>query len=307
VQGQYDCLNFHDKRVGQGAKHIVAVKNKWVGAWTRAWFYFKVPLLHSPSPVRGKGIYALHSYMAALDFATELSFECSDDDASDVDFVKATRSISRWDTIEEYTAYGLFPLAASFGLGEIADRKTPVLKIHLPLLEFPIAKLVDEIDDCFCATVELAAECLATVPNRGRLNRVFEQGGVPYGPHLEPGFEAIKEATRKRKDDASPGPMGKRVKVSRRKTAPKAPVTPKSTGVTLLKVASSKAVPSQMKSVSKAGAMPRAIVPLQACVPTKATMLKSMTTPGAPIAEVLKISVGVKRGSAESLVALKGK
>jgi hypothetical protein len=51
VQGQYECLNFHAKRRGQGANHTVAIKNKWVRAWTRARFYCKVPLLRSLSLV----------------------------------------------------------------------------------------------------------------------------------------------------------------------------------------------------------------------------------------------------------------
>jgi hypothetical protein len=29
----------------RGAKLNAAIKNKWVRAWTRAWFYCKVPLL----------------------------------------------------------------------------------------------------------------------------------------------------------------------------------------------------------------------------------------------------------------------
>jgi hypothetical protein len=43
VQGQYGCINFHAKCRGPGAKHTVAVKNKWARAWTWVWFYYKVP------------------------------------------------------------------------------------------------------------------------------------------------------------------------------------------------------------------------------------------------------------------------
>jgi hypothetical protein len=67
--------------------------------------------------------------------------------------------------------------------------------------------------------------CTAVVPNKGRLNRVFEQGGVPYGPHLEPGSEANKEAAKKRRNDVGAGPVGKHAKVSDRKAvAPKVPM-----------------------------------------------------------------------------------
>jgi hypothetical protein len=128
-------------------------------------------------------MHVLHSYMVALDFATEPLFECVDDDAGDVAFVKATRSIGGRDAIEEYMACRLFPLVASFGLGEIADGETPVSKILLPLSEFPVARLPDETNDHFCTWVELAVEnvvgryargehdaCIATLPNEGRLN-----------------------------------------------------------------------------------------------------------------------------------------
>jgi hypothetical protein len=35
----------------------------------------------------------------------------------------------------------------------------------------------------------------------GRVNRVFEHVGVPYGPCLKPGSEACEEATKKIKND----------------------------------------------------------------------------------------------------------
>jgi hypothetical protein len=40
--------------------------------------------------------------------------------------------------------------------------------------------------------------CIASVLNRGRVNRLFKQADVPYGPCLEPGSEASKEAVRKK-------------------------------------------------------------------------------------------------------------
>jgi hypothetical protein len=43
----------------------------------------------------------------------------------------------------------LFPLLASFSLGEIEDTETPVSKITLPLPEFPIARLPEETNDYF--------------------------------------------------------------------------------------------------------------------------------------------------------------
>jgi hypothetical protein len=207
VQGQYGCLNFHVKHGSQQAKLTVTVKNKWSRAWTQACFYCKVPLLRSPSPRQGKGIFALHSYMTGLDFVTEPLFECPDEDAGDAAFVKATRTIGGRDVVEEYMVCGLFPLSVSFGLGEIADGETPVLKLAAPMLEFPVARHPEETNEGFRGRVELAVTsiigryahgehdvCVATVPNGGRVNRVFELAGVPYGPQLKPRSEASKEA-----------------------------------------------------------------------------------------------------------------
>jgi hypothetical protein len=167
-----------------------------------------------------------------LDFAIELPFECAEDDVGDVAFIKATCSVGGWDTIEEYMACGLFSLSTSYGFEEIEDRGTPVSKINLPMSEFPSARLPGEMNDHFRPRVELAAEnvvlsyvreehdvCITAVPNEGRLNRVFEQAGVPYGPWLEPGSNASKEAAIKRRNDAGAGLAGKRVKVSGQKAA----------------------------------------------------------------------------------------
>jgi hypothetical protein len=82
------------------------------------------PLLSSPIPTRGKGVNALHSHMCTLDFAMEPLFDCSDDDAGDVAFATTTRSIRGRDAIEEYVACGLFPLLASFGLGDVLNGET---------------------------------------------------------------------------------------------------------------------------------------------------------------------------------------
>jgi hypothetical protein len=141
--------------------------------------------------------------MTALDFAMEPPFECGDDDAGDVAFVKATRCIGGRDVVDEFMAYGLYPLLMSFGLGEIVDREMPVSKLHLPLPEFPIAMLPNETNDHFCVRVELVAVnimgsyargehdvCIALVSNEGSVNRVFEQAGMPFGPPFGAGFRS---------------------------------------------------------------------------------------------------------------------
>jgi hypothetical protein len=196
VRAQYGCINFHTKHYGaHGAKLTVDIKKKWAGGWTREWFLCKVPLLRSPGPMRGKVIYALCSSMFALDFSMDPSFECAGNDAEDVVFVCATSFIGGRDVVEEYLACGLFLLSLRFGFGEIEDGETPMSKITLPLPEFPTARLPGETTDRFLVRVELVAEnvvgsyirgehevCILVLPNGGRLNWVFEQASVAYGP-----------------------------------------------------------------------------------------------------------------------------
>jgi hypothetical protein len=196
------------------------------------------------------GVYALRSSMFALDFSTDPLFECADDNARDLAFVHATSLIGGRDTVEEYLAYGLFPLSVGLGFGEITDGETPVSKVTLPLPESPLTRLQGENNDHFLASVELGTEnvvggyihmehdaCILLLPNDGRLNRIFEQAGVAYSPRPEPSSKASKEAARKRKNDAVTGPVGKQTKVPDKKKvdAPKASVTSKTVGVALSK------------------------------------------------------------------------
>jgi hypothetical protein len=227
---QYGCFNFHAKRGGQRAKLTVAVQNNWSRAWTQALFYCKVHLIQIVSPRRGKGIFTLHSYMTRLDFVMEPSFQCPDDEAGEVAFIKATRAIGGRDAVEEYMACGLFPLSASFSLGEIAEGETLVLKLAVPLPKFPVARRPEEMNYGFWAKVELAAVhvlgryargehmvWVESVPNGGRVNKVFEQAGLPYGRRLERGSEEYEEATKERKNDAGAEPSRKCAKVSGQK------------------------------------------------------------------------------------------
>jgi hypothetical protein len=129
--------------------------------------------------------------------------------------------------------------------------------------------------------------CILTLSYRGQLNRVSEQASVLYGPRLEPGSETSKKAEKKRKNDTSAGPMRKWAMVSGKKAAaPKLPVEPNGVGA-----ASSKTSSTHTKTALKAGAPPRAGVPLKATVP------KTVVTQAAPKAGVLRISTGVKRPS----------
>jgi hypothetical protein len=220
-------------------------------------------------------------------------------------------------------ACGLFPLSTSFNLGEIAEGETPVSKLSIPLLEFLVARCPEKMNDGFRARVELAATNVVgryvhgehkayveTVPNGGRVNRVFKQAGVPYGPRLEPDSEACEEATKKRKSDAGDGPSGKCVKVSGRNVMPTmAYVAAKGVSAAPSKTVSARA--THTMQASKVGVVPGTSVPPRAVAPSGLVVSKTATTVAVMVttsrARVLKISTSAKRPAAVLSLAVKGK
>jgi hypothetical protein len=256
--------------------------------------------------------------MTGLDFTTKPPFECPDDKASDVAFIKATHTIGSWDAVEEYMACGLFPLSTSFDLCENADGETPVSKLAAPMPKFPITRLPEETNDGFWARVELAVVnvvgryaykehkvCLEAVLNERRANRVFEQAGVPYGPRFEPGSNVCEEAEKKRKSDSGAGPSGKCMKVSDRKTVPtKASTAPKGVSVASLKTMLAKA--SHVKPTPKDSVVPGTRVPLKVVATTVTVVSKTAVTVTASRDGVLRINTKAKRSAIAPSPAAKG-
>jgi hypothetical protein len=76
------------------------------------WFYYKVSLLQTPQ--RGKSVFGLSLNMTPLDYATEPSFECIDNESSDTVFIRVVGFIGGRDAVEEYLACRMFPLSANF-------------------------------------------------------------------------------------------------------------------------------------------------------------------------------------------------
>jgi hypothetical protein len=130
---------------------------------------------------------------------------------------------------------------------------------------------------------------------------------VSYGPWLELGSKASKEAVRKRRNDAGAEPTGKHAKVSGRKAMAPKGTSAASSKDAFSKVAPLKAAPSHTKPMLKAGAAPKASVPLKAGAPVKATVQKSMTMPAMKKAGVHRIGTGLKTQSAELSQVPKGK
>jgi hypothetical protein len=161
----------------------------------------------------GGVIHILCSYLCSLDFQTEPPFNCVDEDSRDVAFVKATNFIGGRDAVEEYLASKMYPLCASVSFKRVTHGVTPVSRLKLPLPKFCTARK-DDVQ--FLVRVELEAEgvvvsythlkhdiCMASLPNGGQLNWVFELVRVSYGPQPLPGTDAFIEASKKRKMDAA--------------------------------------------------------------------------------------------------------
>jgi hypothetical protein len=141
--------------------------------------------------------------------------------------------------------------------------------------------------------------CIETLPNGGRVNKVFEEASIPYEPRLEPGSEACEEAAKRRKNDAGTRPSVKHAKMSGWKTMHvKASVAPKGMGAESSKTVLARAPPDTHASRGTS-------------VPQKASMSKVATTVAATVtslrADVLRISTGVKRPAAALPPRAKGK
>jgi hypothetical protein len=220
---QYGCLNFHAKRDG-GPKLSLAIKNKWSTGWMKSWFYCRIPRLCSSEG--GKSVHILHSWMSALDYMIEPEVECLDDDLNDISFIRVTITIGDRDTIEEFVACKMFPLACGFSFKDVTVGMTPVSKIQTLLPLFPVEPVSAEDAAHVLVEVETEAErflwsfglreydalMTAKLPNGGRLNRVFEKMGVAYAPHLLPGSEASQAARDKWKAEVSKKLAAKRAK-----------------------------------------------------------------------------------------------
>jgi hypothetical protein len=256
---QYGCLSFHAKRDGCPKLSLV-IKNKWPLGWTKSWFYCRVPCRRSSEG--GKSMHALHSRMSELDYAIEPEVECPDNDPNDIVFVRATATIRGHDTIEEYVACKMYPLAVGFGFKSVPLGATLVSKVETPLPLFAVGNVAAEHVDHVLVEIETEAEkvlgsfgskeydaiCMANIPNGSHLNRVLEQMGVSYAPCPLSGSKDSQAAIKEWKADVSKKPTTKRAKAgpSRAmpsKTTPPPPKSGPAKKISILKIARLKGKP----------------------------------------------------------------
>jgi hypothetical protein len=93
-----------------------------------------------------------------LDFAVEPEVECPNDDPNDVGFVRATTTIRGRDSIEEYVACKIYPLAMGFGFKSVPVGMTHVSNIETCLPLFVVGTIAAEHTDHFLAEVEANTE-----------------------------------------------------------------------------------------------------------------------------------------------------
>jgi hypothetical protein len=87
--------------------------------------------------------------------------------------------------------------------------------------------------------------CIETLPNRGRVNRVFEYAGMPYEPRSEPSSAASGQAPTKRKRDAGVVSLAKRAKVpSGKPVSVKVPATKPAQPKSLPRVGATSKIPT---------------------------------------------------------------
>jgi hypothetical protein len=158
------------------------------------WFYCWIPCLHNFGG--GKSVYTLDSRISVLDYTVELEVTCRDSDMNDVDFVQATVTIGGRDTVEEFVAYGMHPLASNFVFRDVTIGTLAVSKVETPLLVFPVEPVLAEDVGRFLVKVESDIErilgsfspneydalVMVKLLNNGHLNWVFEQMGIPDAP-----------------------------------------------------------------------------------------------------------------------------
>jgi hypothetical protein len=69
---------------------------------------------------------------------TELAVNCpdsavDDSDVNDETFTRVSRTIGGRHVVEEFSAYGIYPLSTNFGFGEITEGLTPMSKVLVSL------------------------------------------------------------------------------------------------------------------------------------------------------------------------------
>ena len=142
-------------------------------------------------------------------YSAYLQFEVAEEDADEGALRCAADMSSGCDLVEEFVAYGVWPLARGWALGEVCPRQMPSrggMLVHSPAFALDLhgrdpAAFVREAEDGAARIVGRyvpKTEGLRSWDIRGsndRMNRVFELNCLPYGCY--PGEDAADRRGKK--------------------------------------------------------------------------------------------------------------
>jgi hypothetical protein len=191
---------------------VPCARNKW-GNWWEFWFYVAEGTVedHPGLPV---------AEMCSHYFSAYLQFEVAEEDADEGALRCATDMSSGRDLVEEFVAYGVWPLARGWALGEVCPRQMPSrggMQVRSPAFALDLhgrdpAAFVREVEDGAVRIVGRyvpRTEAQRSWDIRGsndRLNRVFELNRLPYGgyPGQDVADRREKKPAAETEDDSAP-------------------------------------------------------------------------------------------------------
>jgi hypothetical protein len=132
--------------------------NKWTSIWASNWLYCKVPV-EQVADVWGKGNYPLSSMMTQLNHLTDALFKCGLGDMNVAAFVEAASLIGGHDIVEEFLACGIWLLSEGCEF-EVERKKTPLLKVEVPMMKVTPTIGKQESEAAFEARIVAAANLL---------------------------------------------------------------------------------------------------------------------------------------------------
>jgi hypothetical protein len=221
VFAKYYCLHWQKRMIGgvvaqfgsctftpktgkttmQVVELVPCARNKW-GNWNEFWFYVAEGTIegHEGLPV---------SEMCSHFYSAYPSFEVAEGDADEGALRCVAGLSSGRDLVEEFVAYGVWPLALGWALGEVCPRRMPShggKMVRSPAFALNLqsrdpAAFVHEAED---GAVRLVGRYVPRIEGqrswdiRGsndRLNRVFELNQLPYGGY--PGQDDVDRRGKK--------------------------------------------------------------------------------------------------------------
>jgi hypothetical protein len=75
--------------------------------------------------------------MNDLNYLIVSAHNCTEDDMNDRAFILETTTIGGCDVVEEYLGCGVWPLSATWDLGEVEEAEAPLSKALVPHRRFP--------------------------------------------------------------------------------------------------------------------------------------------------------------------------